>query len=298
MRRISLKGITLLSSSIPDGIYEGVPIAGWDSSSAYAAGTLVSYTDHYVYRAKSSVASDGQSPPSATGSWQFAGALDRWAMFEPILRKFSQSEGFIEVEVDVSSADVIGLFNLTGCVSVDFELRRAGELKRKETVDLKRPGIVAGWYSWLFSGLTTESKLLWQFPKYTSATLTLRLNGHPGESVSCGFCSPGLLQDIAATQRGLSASLIDYSYAPFSGGLVTITPGGSADDLSVSLMIPTVQVGSVRDIFYRGSGKPAIFDLRDSGDPDLLVVALLKKFERVYSFREWTRCVLTLNGLI
>jgi hypothetical protein len=298
VNRISLKQIELVSSSVSDGNYGGAAVSEWVQGTAYAVGEIVSYTDHYVYQAKYAI--DGSpsdaAPPDDKSVWALVGVLDRWAMFAPIVNRQTIAET-IDVTVDASGTDCVGIFNVEA-LSVTFELYRGAELKKSETISLLRPPSSAGWYDWLFEEYSVQSKLLWQYPKYQTSTLRVTFASFDGNNAACGFCAPGVVQYLAKTQIRAAATLIDYSYVAFSRGLVIIEEGSSADDLSIDLVVETERIGQVREVLLREAGHAAIYDASDTGDPDLIVLALYKRFERVYSVRGWTRCNLSLNGLV
>lgn len=297
-RMVSLRDISLISSTVPDGEYLGESVSEYVLGAAYSKGDLVYHSDHYVYAAINDIASlDNDTPPPDSSLWRLIGALDRWAMFVPIINKQTIAADSIEVVVDASRTDYVGLFGVDA-VEAYFELFVSDAVVASETISLIRPISSSGWYQWFYDEYHTVGKLSWEYPKYAAAQLKIVLTGYAGGSAACGFCGCGSVRVLGKAQINMGASLVDYSYAPFVNGLVTITPGSSADDLTIPFILPVESVGKLREALAREAGRPTIFDIRDSRDADLFVLALFKRFERQYSLRGFARCSLQLNGLI
>lgn len=298
MRMVSLRDISLISSTVPDGEYLGESVSEYVLGAAYNKGDLVYHSDHYVYAAVNDIAAvDNDAPPPGSALWRLAGALDRWAMFVPIVNRQTISPESIEVFLDASGTDFVGLFNVDASEAF-FELSVGEEVVAFEARSLIRPITASGWYQWLFDSYETTRKFTWEYPKYAVSQLRIVLTGYSGGTAACGYCGCGSARVLGKAEVGAGASLVDYSYAPFVNGLVTITPGSSADDLTIPFILPVERVGKIREALAKEAGRPAIFDIRDSRDADLFVLALFKRFERQYSLRGFARCSLQLNGLI
>lgn len=123
MRIAKLKKITLLSSNVPASLYNeyssGIPYSKTDKVkvSYEADGTTPRWP---VEEYESNVDSNsGNYPPDDTANWYPLGSENRGAMFDEYLNSQTNNTEAIEVTIDASRCNIVGLFNMTA-KSVSF----------------------------------------------------------------------------------------------------------------------------------------------------------------------------------
>jgi len=120
MRIAKLRSIAenalLKSSTIPESI-----LAEYSSSTTYAAGARVKVsfasdgvTPRFPVEEYTSLAANnvGNYPPNSPTQWRLDGASNRWAMFDAYTSTQSEALEKIEVEIDSSKQNIVGLFRL------------------------------------------------------------------------------------------------------------------------------------------------------------------------------------------
>lgn len=118
MRIITLNDIILDSSSVPEDQYNGgaTPDGEYNPATSYSTDQIVYYTGatpHRVYKSLDN-SNQGNTPPDSPTKWGDLGATDRWRMFDEFMNTKTTDTSPLEVSVDASNMDTVGLFNLTG----------------------------------------------------------------------------------------------------------------------------------------------------------------------------------------
>lgn len=303
MRIITLPDVTLVSSTIPVNYYLGAVIPAWGIAS-YSVGDIVydgAATPHYVYRCKTAITSSGTDlvPRLDTSRWELVGTTDRWAMFDNM--RNSQGRYLTEFSGEVSCAgcNFVGLYNLDA-VEVELTFMVGSEVIKTETFGLRSPISTPDWFDYFFENTAQKTQLSWEFPIYGSTgRLLYRIAHVAGTVVKCGVFRPGIIYDAGRTQKGLSSKVIDYSNKA-STSLSMVVPGGNADDIDLTLILPFERVESVYQAFKSNCGRAAIYDCNNDDEEPLesfVLYALFKSFERVFQYGQFVRCNVSLQGL-
>jgi len=303
MKIVTLPDVVLNSSSIPVNYYLGAVISAWVSA-AYSVGNLVydgATTPHYVYKCKTAIVAAGtdQVPSLDSSRWELIGTTDRWAMFDNMRNTQSQYLESFSGEVSGAGCDYVGLYNLD---AVEVELTHMVGLEeiKTEVLDLRNPISSADWWEYFFEDITLKTTVVWAFPRYgPNSRLLFRVTHVSTAIAKCGVLRPGVTFDIGNTQKGLSTRLVDYSNKS-SSSLPMVVPGGSGDDIDLTLMLRFDKVDAVHRAFKANCGKAAIYDCNNEGDEILesfILYALFRDFERVFRDGRYVRCTVRLQGL-
>ena len=304
MKIVSLIDLTLTSSSIPVGYYQLVPVPAWSSVSNYVVGNQIYYaglTPHYVFKCIQDIAGLVTNPiPSLDAShWELVGTTDRWAMFDDMRGTQSQALTSFSGEVSAAGCDYVGIFGIDA-QSVTLTHMFGSEVIKSETIDLRLPLSAPDWWYYFFEDLEFVEQVSWEFPRYGAGSrLLFEFTTSPGAVAKCGVFRPGQEFSVSNTQKGVSSRIVDYSNRA-SSSLPMIVPGGSGDDIDLTLILPYDSVDYVSRVFRGNAGKPAIYDCNNDGDPPLnsfLLYALFKSFDRVYPDGKFVRCNVSLQGL-
>jgi hypothetical protein len=303
MNVVTLPDITLTSSSIPVNYYLGAVIPAW-SIASYSDGDLVYQADstpHYVYCCTSAITSEvtDKVPSLDQSRWRLIGTTDRWAMFDNMRQTYSRYLFEFSGEVSVSGCDYVGIYNLDA-VEVELTFMVGSEIVKQEVISLVDSISNPDWYEYFFEIPKIKSQVTWRFPIYHSgARLLYRIANVAGGVAKCGVFRPGVSFDTGSTQKGLSSRVVDYSNKS-STSLSMVLPGGNADDVDLTLIIPVGLVESVYSVFKGNCGRPAIYDCNNEGEEyldSLVVYGLFRTFERVFKYGRFVRCNVGLQGL-
>ena len=302
MKIVTLADVTLNSSTIPVNYYAGAVIPVWAIAS-YSVGNIVYYgatTPHYVYKCRTAIVSSGTDPiPSLdTSRWELIGTTDRWAMFDDMRNTQSRFLESFSGEVSSAGCDFVGLYNLDA-VEVELTHMVGSDVIKSEVFDLRVPISAPDWWEYFFEDISLEERLPWNYTKYGSGSrLQFRITQVSGAVAKCGVFRTGVSSDIGKVQKGLATRLVDYSNKS-STSILAVAPGGNADDIDLTLVLPIESVEWVYRVFKSNCGRAAIYDCNEEGEnlPSFVLYALFKSFDRVFPYGRFVRCNVSLQGL-
>lgn len=302
MRVVKLDDISLTSSNVAISTY-----AEYASGTTYASGNNVrvslesdGITARYPVEEYTSLSSSntGNYPPNDLVNWSLIGAENRWKMFDDFTNTDTENTSSIEVVVDASSIDMVGLFNIQA-ISVDFELTAYSEVKISETIDLLTIP-ESSWYSYYFNDITFQTDLLWSFTSYASASLKITITYYSGELAKCGMLVVGKQYDLGKSYYEPSIGIIDYSIKEADSlGRVFLNQGNFADKIDIDFWMDNDQVDAVKKTMTSLRGVPAIYDCNnDANKLSLVVYGFYREFTIIIPGPVKSKCSISIEGLI
>lgn len=303
MRIVTLKDVGAVTSDITDGVYLGVAITAWSGTSSYAVGDIIYYAatrPNYVYKCTAIVThtTDTEPIPSLdTSRWAMMGTTDRDAEFDDLVNTQSQAMTTHTATVDSSGTNYVAFFALEA-IEITLTLTSLGVVHKSETIDLRAPTATSGWWSYFFEDVGAKKQVVWEYPKYFASSLTVTISNWPGLLVKCGVFRWGIASGaFAPVQMGVTASLIDYST---KGTLYAVNQGPSADNLDLSIMLSASVVDNIKHLFKSQVGRVAVYDCNDLDTDQMdgfVLLAIYKSFTRVFDYRNFVKCNISLQGV-
>lgn len=300
MRIGQLEDITLVSSDVAGSTYD-----------EYVAGTTYSATDNV----KVSFESDGTTPltpvneytaiDGSTGSyppdnpthWTDGGADNKWAMFDGYVNTQTENTTSMEVVIDSSGSNIIGLFDLVA-KSITFELTAYSEVKMSETIDMTTMS-ESSWYSYFNSTVDFRPSTLWSFASYAASTLKITIEYYTGSAAKCGMVSMGKQVDVGVSYYAPTIELLNYGiWETDTLGRSYLNPGNNAKQIDVEFWMDNSQLASVLKNLIAVLNVPAIFDCNNDTDLSILsVYGSYKGAAITIPGPTQSKCVLTIIGL-
>ncbi len=242
-----LKDITSITSNVTEALY-----SEWLVGTSYIADNYVyvtlneaasaEVTPHKIYKALG--ATTGDYPPDNPSDWSDQGATNKWKMFDGSVTSQTVFADEIEVEVDSSDTNVVGLFNMVGSEVTltlihDLELLTDGDCSTDSFT--KETGWSYGTNEYDCSGAQTGNSRLYQSivsdeDFYHQVIFTIS-NYSAGNIAGLAGGTSGT--DVAAngtyTQTILAGSSTDF------GVIADVDFIGTVDDISLKF-IPKYEV--------------------------------------------------------
>ena len=306
MRIVTLKDpyAGSITTDIADGLYLGSAITAWTVTVSYAVGDIrydAATRPNYVYKCKSAVTHTTGTEPnpiSDSSRWDLIGTTDRDAEFDTLVNTKSRRVTSHTVTVDASFSNYV-TFHVISATNITLTLAVAGVTVKTETFNLRVPVTTADWYSYFDEDATLRNQFKWEYPKYAASTLTVTMTTYVGSMVECGFFRWGISSSqFAKVQKGLSGSLKNYGT---KGAVYAVDPGPSADNIRMSFWLLRAEVDNVKALFQRNAGIVALYDLEDDDSPSHLdshvLLALCDDFTRVFDFKDFAKCSVSLLGV-
>lgn len=155
MRVAALSDIDLLSSNITEALHSewlvGTPYVATNKVYVTLDSTATTeVTPHRIYEAIG--ATTGDYPPDNPSEWSDSGATNRWKMFDGSITSQSANASSIEVEIDSSDSDVVGIFNI---VSDNIELTQIVNTELLTDGDCSTDSFIKG-TGWTYDGGNLE----------------------------------------------------------------------------------------------------------------------------------------------
>lgn len=303
MRVIELSDVTLISSNVAISTY-----AEYDPATTYSVGENVrvsfesdGVTPRTPVEEYTSLAGSNTDnyPPDDPVNWKDDGSENRWKMFDEYTTTHTENTSIIEIEIDASGIDVVGLFNLVA-KSVTFELSAYGSVKVSETIDLfSLPE--NSWYSYFFNDVIYKKKILWDLPSYAAATLKITIEYHSGETVECGMATIGKQFDLGAAHYEPSIELKSYSIEDTDTlGRTYLKQGNKAKEIDIECWMDNNQIDNVFGILENLINIPVIFDC-NNGDTGYLIMSTYGFFKTaliIIPGHTTSKCLMNIKGLI
>lgn len=302
MRIAKLNDISLTSSSVNPSTY-----SEYAGGSVYAAGDNVRVSFESdgttpVYPAEEYISladgNTGNYPPDDPINWSLIGAENRWKMFDNYVNTETTNTETIEVVVDASGADIIGLFNLQA-ISVSFELTAYSEVKISETIDMATMP-ESSWYSYFFNDATFKTDVLWSFTSYAAASLKITITYYAGAEAQCGMVAIGTQQDMGKSYYEPSIGIIDYSIKESDDlGRTYLKQGNFANKIDIDFWMDNEQIDAIKKILTSIRGTPAIFDCNnDTSYESLIAYGFYREFIITIPGPVKSKCSIDIEGLI
>lgn len=309
MRVVTLNGIGTPTTDI------GVPYAGtvyylggtilnYQNGHAYVMDELCCYTGthpNYVFKCVSPFSSNTGTDPlpiNDASHFKLVGTSDADAEFDDLVGTYSQRVTSHTVTIDSSNSNYVALFGLDA-VSVTFNLKVSGVTKKTETINLTGSVTESSWWAYYFEDIRRDTQIKWEYPKYTSSTLTITTTTFAGSLVKCGTLRWGSVTGtVAAVQKGASSKLIDWSV---KGDTYARDSGPSANNIDVSFWVERSRYDHVSRLFASLVGTVSIIDCNDVDDVDpidnLIVYGIVGDFTKVFEYKNICKCNLSLKGV-
>jgi hypothetical protein len=243
----------------------------------------------------------GNYPPSSPDKWSEIGAENRCKMFDGFTNTQTIHNADMEVSIDASGADTVGLFNLYG-TRVHLSLVHDSEVKKTEEFDLRTFLPESGWYAWLYGSYEYGiNQIIWNMPRY-AADAVLEITIDARSSVAgCGLVVIGRQIPLGLTQYGPRFGIDDYSIkATDALGRTYLNQGAFAKRADIEMWMTKEQIDFVHRQLTKVRGEPAIFDLNnpDSGYQALAIYGFCQNFEITIPGYNDQRCNMEIRGLI
>jgi len=301
MKVVTLKDISLVSSTIPEGHYLGaVTTNGEWSAGTYATGNQVYYSaviPHMVY--ESLADANTAIPGTDAAKWKLINATDRWRMFDDYLTTQSYDTTTFEVEVDSSDCDCVGLFNLQSTTLVLSQIVDSVVIKT-ETIDMDASG-VDDWDEWFFAEYESREHVVWEFPQYGSSKVKATFTYITGSPAQCGIMAIGKAYDLGGTAYGADFGINDYSYEKEDvvTGEMYLNEGNYSDTGNYKIWLKSHTVDFVKRKLTDNRGKAAIYDFNSATtDYDSLKYYGITKWRIDIPGPYLSRCTFRNRGLI
>lgn len=281
----------LVDTTVADSSY-----SAWNSTTAYAIGANVVYTNHGEYRAIT--ANTNKIPSDNPSDWQFLGTTNRWKCFDQFLN--TQTIATDSMQYTLSAYDLQAIFigNLTNLLNVRIEIISNIDSSILEDVTLSGSREAKDWYEYFFGTLSGGAYRTLLYERTTlDRDVSVRFTATgPGE-IGIGTFIIGTKKNIGALQYGFSLSTLDYStvMTDTSNGITYLSKGNSVKLLSGTAFIPTVLSDACYDDLVEIQGTPAVFY---DGVEASRVYGFIKKFEMPIKSPVETLVQIDIQGLI
>jgi len=263
-----------LTTNVPDNTEPA-----WQSGTDYAAGDRVQY-ENRLYEAINAVNSN--TPPDEDAlNWLYVGPVNKMAMFDHFMTTATVYDQAIEVSVDVSDCDGLGLFGLYAqSVRVVLHDNTSDADVFDETYDLERYD-VTDWYEWTYNVPTYRERLFVPLPMFYDATLTVTITPR-GDAAKCAFMAWGRSDYLGATLYGASVSARSNTRKERSAdGHVYLQKGISWRRMSVPVIVDDSHVDDVVRRLSELDGVPCMYaaDPREGGYESMLIFGFYRDFD-------------------
>ena len=296
MRIVTLAPTTLESSTVAGSTYDE-----YNPATTYAEGANVKVTESngYENEYESLVAdNEGNTPATSPSSWLHLGASNKYRMFDDYANTQTEDTVDIDVSVDSTRTDLVGLFRLVGS-SVTLQQIYDSAVVAETTIDLRELP-QPGWFNWLYSEYEFKEDIVWQYPRYVGSTLSVEITA-TGGAAACGKMSVGKIINLGATIYGVSIGIDDYSIKDTdSFGRTFLKQGNYAERANIQIILDNSQVDRVKRQLTKIRGTPCIFDCNEEGThfESLIIYGFYRNFDVTIPGPSHSQCNIEIGGLI
>jgi hypothetical protein len=246
---IAPKSVTLESSNVPESLY-----IEYDRRTTYVLDDYVyvtldkdgvtEITPHKIYKALAGTT--GDYPPDNIAKWQDLGGTNRWKMFDEFLNTQTELATAINVEIDVSNCDKIGLFNVDAdSITILIYDNSDSSLIQTYTKDM--------------TGITSVV-----VPIYIYADVTADITISKTGTAKCGACSPGLSTYFGTTQWGVTPKFIDYSIKSEGAYGVYVSEGAWAKEIDGETLFNRENIDNIYEDLVNARGQIVMIDSNEN----------------------------------
>lgn len=308
MRVFVAKTVALVSTDVAASAYP-----------EYSAGT--GYT--VGYNVKVSFEADGTTPRFPVEEYQASGAttgnypptnLDKWtpmgadglavcnrdACLDGYINTKTSKTGSMQYVLDVSGTNGVGLFNLTAkTVNLSLEYDSSVRATGEESIIIYPEQNL---WSYFNNDIEFSKSLLWTYPRFSSAELTIDISYYTSENAECGMVVAGLEKYIGRTRYGAKVGLRDYGLPEADDiGRVSLVPGSNySRTRSVELWIDREDFELMEQRLIDIRETLCIFDCNNPGtyEKTLIIYGYYRDFYMTLDGPKECKCVLEIEGII
>jgi len=296
-----VRPVTVTSTMVTSNVDEST-LDTYNAGTEYSTGNQVKYALGSGMFAEYESAVDGNTgntPPDNPDKWIELGYSNKWQMFDKKGGTATAEEDLIDVTVNSSRTDAVGLYRLVAS-SVTLTLEYDGDVKKTETIDLRvipQPG----WFNWLYSEYEYKENIIWIYPRYVGSTLQVEITSQAvGEDAECGQMAWGPYVNLGLTQFGPRIGITDYSIKDTDQwGNTYLSQGSYTDELNIQVVLYNEQIDRVKRVLSQVRGLEVIFDCNESQtDYDAMTIyGFYQNFDVTVPGPTVSQCNIEIKGL-
>lgn len=302
--------LTMHSSNVTEALYSEYDYTGVTVYNpgdrvyvSYLSDGITEIFPHQIYEAL--VMTNDTYPPTNPTKWVYISSTNKWKMFDDYVNRQTESNagvGYIEVEIDSSKCNRLGLANVdAGSVEVTVTDLAHGDVWEEDT-DMFESSFSTSWSTYFFGEFTYKDYLVVNIPPFLSGTAKVKIIAKSsGGTAGCGTLRAGKAFYVGATKWDGMAGIIDYSKKDTNVyGETYLNVGSYAKRVEIDVKVNVASFSSIQRKLADSRAQAIFLNANNAttSQSAFMLYGFIREFQEFYRTCNVANCTMTAEGFI